>query len=387
MVKPFIEGISYLNKPIAAMLKMALGYSKLGDEYLKYHEKVQQVDIEKINEFRDDEENKIGSIFERNFITHLIQFYLTEKLKSKDPGAIKKTILIIDDLDRIDPDHFFRILNIFAAHIDQDLSDLSLKNKFGFDQVLFVFDKDNTRNIFHYRYGQNVDYDGYINKFYSRTIYEFDPFPDIIDNISIILNKIQINSHRKDLLNFNNISNLDVSFINHIIQELLIRRHINLRNLLKLLDKELPIRSRRLNLPGAGDRLTNFHFYIIICFDFIIALLGEPRSLEKALLAISEYSEFRIKSDEKFYLLQQLMGLLDYKQHLFSQKSEISVFKFDDQEFHYNLLINQNVWARICDDKGEAIDPLVILNQINSLNINRLIYNAYLICKDLGIYK
>ena len=30
----------------------------------------------------------------------------------------KKTVLIIDDLDRIDPEHIFRLLNVFAAHLD-----------------------------------------------------------------------------------------------------------------------------------------------------------------------------------------------------------------------------------------------------------------------------
>ncbi len=76
-------------------------------------------------------------------------------------------ILVIDDLDRIDPEHIFRILNIFSAH------DKLGENKFGFIKVILVCDINNIKHIYHHFYGKNVDFFGYINKFYSSEVYEY----------------------------------------------------------------------------------------------------------------------------------------------------------------------------------------------------------------------
>lgn len=110
-----------------------------------------------------------GSIFEDNFYTQLIR-ELVEQLKSQ-----KETVLIIDDLDRMDPDHIFRILNVISAHCDTyNIQGEEFQNKFGFDKIIVVCDIKNITSIFEHRYGEKVDFDGYINKFYSSGIFEFD---------------------------------------------------------------------------------------------------------------------------------------------------------------------------------------------------------------------
>src|SRR5699024_5058859 len=93
---------------------------------------------------------QVGSIYEEDFYSQLI-LQLVDQLKSlqSDTKESKETILIIDDLDRIDPDHIFRILNVLSAQIDRPGFD----NKFGFDKIVLVFDQYNVRNIFENRYG------------------------------------------------------------------------------------------------------------------------------------------------------------------------------------------------------------------------------------------
>lgn len=83
----------------------------------------------------------------------------------------KEKVLIIDDLDRVDPNHIFRILNVFSVHFDPDRE---YGNKFGFDKVILVGDIENIRRIFHAKYSSEVDFSGYIDKFYSKEVFRFD---------------------------------------------------------------------------------------------------------------------------------------------------------------------------------------------------------------------
>ena len=106
-----------------------------------------------------------GGLYEDDGYTQLIKAAL-EHVKSHEE---KKTCLIIEDLDRIDPRHLFRILNVLAAHVDMDKE----SNKFGFDNVIAVMDYDITQHIFHHFYGQQANYNGYMSKFYSHYPYYY----------------------------------------------------------------------------------------------------------------------------------------------------------------------------------------------------------------------
>lgn len=99
------------------------------------------------------------------------------RYKEKNPG--KKVVLVIEDMDRIDPRHIFRILNVFSAHIDYCYHlgyepDSTLHgNKFGLDKVLFVLDYDNLRKIYKHFYGEDANFEGYIEKFCSSTYFRY----------------------------------------------------------------------------------------------------------------------------------------------------------------------------------------------------------------------
>lgn len=143
---------------------------KLAKDYFDYHNGMKIDDEKDAKDFIEELYKKEGSIFEDNFYTQLIR-QLLERLKA-DTG--KDNVLIIEDLDRMDPDHIFRILNIFAAHFDAPDWEDGMTNKFGFDKIIIVGDYNNIKHTFAYRYGDKVDFGGYINKYYSKAPFYYD---------------------------------------------------------------------------------------------------------------------------------------------------------------------------------------------------------------------
>ena len=81
----------------------------------------------------------------------------------------KKCVLIIEDLDRLDPAHLFRILNVLSAHIDKGDG----LPKFSFDNIVAVLDYETTKHIFNHFYGERANYDGYMSKFISSHAFEY----------------------------------------------------------------------------------------------------------------------------------------------------------------------------------------------------------------------
>lgn len=156
-------------KPYKFLKNFAVLLSKLEQsglrDYKKFEDEIQKnPELEIIEKFFNNNKEKIGSQYEHNAITQIV-YELIEKIEQEKEI---KTILIIDDLDRIDPEHIFRILNILSAH--NNLGD----NKFGFEKIILVCDLKNIKHIYHHFYGQEVDFFGYINKFYSTDVYDYN---------------------------------------------------------------------------------------------------------------------------------------------------------------------------------------------------------------------
>lgn len=149
-------------------------------------------DKENIEEFVEKLSIQKGSIYENDIITQLIR-QIIDFIKEKKQ---KQVVLVIDDLDRIDPEHIFRILNILSAHDNFCESGL---NKFGIDKTIIVCDMSNIRNIYKAKYGIDVDFNGYIDKFYSKEIYHFDNTENVIKCVSDIL--CSMKSEQDDFIN------------------------------------------------------------------------------------------------------------------------------------------------------------------------------------------
>ena len=138
-----------------------------------------------LNEFTQQK----GGIYEFDPISQIIYQLITD-IKTQSG---KQVVLVIEDMDRIDPAHIFRILNVFSAHWDiRDYSEQKLTsgtplNKYNFDKILLVCHFQNIKNIFHHFYGEQTDFTGYIHKFSSSAPYEYS-LADVIGEW--IVNKI-----------------------------------------------------------------------------------------------------------------------------------------------------------------------------------------------------
>lgn len=91
----------------------------------------------------------------------------------------KNVVLIVEDLDRLEPQHLFRILNVFSAHMDfiyrngDAPSDSLVGSRFGFDSIVFVTEYNNLKRLFTHFYGGEEAFGGYINKFIPQGYFEY----------------------------------------------------------------------------------------------------------------------------------------------------------------------------------------------------------------------
>jgi len=186
--------------------------SVIGD-FSEYKSKLNATEIDQLNRFVKSFKNKKGHIHELDSNSELIIDLLGRVQNSRakpnvqdeeEPEmVVPKTVLLIDDLDRLDPEHVFRLFNIFSAHYDE----VNETNKFGFDKIIFVCDINNIQQMFAHKYGISAEFNGYIDKFYSSEIFRFDIKNYLKESIVMLL-KV-----KTDLLKFFPDNGLDNSFV------------------------------------------------------------------------------------------------------------------------------------------------------------------------------
>ncbi|XZF13555.1 P-loop NTPase fold protein [Chitinophagaceae bacterium MMS25-I14] len=277
----FVRMIPQIGKDVADAFEK---FDKLKEDYLNYHDKESQTEQEKILEYLAEGKNVEGP-FEEGEITKIIQTLLQTKEDSQE------TVLLIDDLDRVDPEHIFRILNVFAAHFDVKRSgkkDINLKNKFGFDKVIVVCDIQNIRQIFKAKYGVNTDFNGYIDKFYSYDIFEY----------SIKFELVSLIKKRIDTAPWLTVQGTRIApdsqadYFNHflagknlfseLLSLLISNDQIDLRNILKW--NKLPIKYPLISAINNTSQNTTF-FPAIFQLHLLSQIKGDFDGLKDALLA------------------------------------------------------------------------------------------------------
>lgn len=234
-----------------AILTLIEAFEKLNEKIRRKIQDGKKGDSDKINEFVKKVFSDENSIYEgENVITGIIRSLITEQEEGIDADDQQLArVLIIDDLDRIDPAHIFRLFNVFSASFDLDNF---LANKFGFDKVIFVCDLNNIRNIFFNSYGANVDFSGYIDKFYSFIPFEFFN----LDSVSDILGKIL-----KDISFVEKDSRSEPYYVDyfqgpliHLLSKLIINGELSLRSLLKFYGEELTLEGTKLKQAAIAGR-------------------------------------------------------------------------------------------------------------------------------------
>jgi len=194
--------------------------------FKKFSDQIKIDEERDIRAFLKSIDQRKGNTYEMDAVSGLI-FDLIERIKNKNK---KKSILIIDDLDRLDPEHIFRLFNIFSAHHNE----INGNNKFGFDKVIFVCDIENIRKIFHHRYGFDVDFSGYIDKFYSIAPFDFDNRKHVKNKIRELLQKVKLDS-QLDFYNFHTNHRFFI-VLKAVVQTLIDAKLLNLRMLLSCPD-------------------------------------------------------------------------------------------------------------------------------------------------------
>lgn len=265
----------------------------------KYSECKKELDLDgKKEEFLKQFDEK-GCIYEFDAITELIRSVISNLKEQTN----KQIVLVIEDLDRIDPDHVFRILNILSAHSDYriNLKTFSTQNvevnKFRFDKLLLVCDINNIKNIYYHRYGENSDFYGYIHKYYNSGPYHFSLAQELLVNIDAIYEKIVKKQINKNSDYFRSSYSLvrGATFI--LLQILIEAKQINIRQVTHR--KEF-----RLIEQAQVEKL----FY---SFDLLAELIGSKEELKKAFIKIpsDKYKFYFTKQEEcLFHLLIETLS-------------------------------------------------------------------------------
>ena len=324
LLKPLIEKIPKLGKTIVAATEALIEFCK---EFEKFHKNVQVDDFKKAVDYIQQIKAQMASV-EEDHITELIRSSI-QSLSEEN----KKTVLIIDDLDRIDPEHIFRILNVFSAHFDINTNE----NKFFFDKVILVCDIENIRAIFHTRYGSTIDFSGYIDKFYSRNIFRFDNNLKIEQFIERCVQLVKFNTTAAQVINIRSYSRQYV-FLVCVLKDLLSRHYINLRKLLAL--KNLPFaRSGEVNFLLPKNYVTRQDYPIIIVIELLIEILGNKKLLIEA---INELQNFNTSLESQSYDFAGLIiPLLDIKENK-SNCGEIYTFQDAERNIYFKYSLSHN---------------------------------------------
>lgn len=268
--------------------------------------KVNITEFDHILSFVRQIESQQGSIYENDFFSKLI-CSLVAKAKLK----YDQVFLTIDDLDRMDPDHIFRILNIFAAHFDDNIfNGIEKNNKFDFDKVILCCDLENIRNIYHNRYGNNVDFNGYINKFFSKGVFTYEN----IENTKKIIDEIVENISIKNATN-NVISGTYKEILCSILKGLVDCRKITPRHLFRHSYSEyiIPLCTVKSN----RTEFENWQIPITVVFEFIIDLYGNTQNAIEAVRALNinltlETPSFRERFVGDLVLMNYVQSLSDH---------------------------------------------------------------------------
>ena len=205
---------------IIPVIGLKEGYKALKGLVSTIDEKRKKQDVlHVVDDYLNGFYGKMGSISECDAFTYLIQKSLERMMA--------KSVLIIEDLDRIDPAHLFRIMNVLSSQVDNPYySEVPHGNKFGFDKIILVMDYEIARHLFHHFYGKEANYEGYMNKFLNTLPYKFSISEEAQKQVE---NKLIRTFGTSDVLNFRSPLNphkfnSDTFFLLVAVKELSVRR-------------------------------------------------------------------------------------------------------------------------------------------------------------------
>ncbi len=355
---------------------VATGVEEISKLFQKFDEGWKQInanqELEILKNFQVETETNF--LLEYDEISDLIASQLdrivTEKTKE---GTNPDKILIVDDLDRLDPEHIFRLFNVFSAHFDQvnyrlaDDGENLPENKFGFDKIIFVCDIENIRKIFAHKYGEGVDFSGYIDKFYSKQIF-------------YLLHKDAFQKHIQKYidLQFQNICVFDNArtkkIIFYMIQSLFEGKQLSIRDIIRLGNIHLSdliannkIKDIDVHLDKIGAPIYSFIAYYPICISIYILskLFGNSsifwEKFNKAIIISSTITnDYESESYEFDRIMPGLILFADFENHQFNVDADVDLKKENQKTYELkgNTTIKYSVLGNSINDHYRDESPM-----------------------------
>jgi len=280
LVEVFKKSVSLIPK-LGRPLKDVIG---LIESFLKFKKEIEAGDQGSIDTFLNEIKKK--KISETDPLSEMLKQKINKQKKKK------QSVLILDDLERVDPEHIFRIINIFFAHFDSHNTEIS--NKFSFDKIILVADVQNIKSIFHYKYGKETDFNGYFDKFFSVEVFQFKNEEIITKVIDQIISKFRIEDDiiLNDALGSNEVLRI---FSGHILKkslELTGKEKLNLRQLLKGIKFPLSAFTKEHYYSRRKEGLQ----HINISIEALISIFG---GLDSDFISVLEKIKQNIKSKKE----------------------------------------------------------------------------------------
>lgn len=324
-------------------------FAKFCEKREKYYEKKHTAD-KYLSSFSQIK----GNIYENDGYTAIIRSALNW-IKDDHPmngpdWKKKKPVLIVEDLDRLDPRHLFRILNVLSAHIDDTTSPDIVTNKFGFDNIVLVMDYEATEHIFHHFYGDKACYEGYMSKFLSREPFRYSIQPFIAIQIERELSK-----------------KLEIPHVFMTFFKFWMRiRELSIRDL------------KKLTLFDSQDRIRNTYFEFkkmkfstsLPLFHLIIYMMECGMSVDdivkdlKSQITLESKGEMNIKCPEFMRLTYPLYAI--------TKKKDIKFFSYGVGKFEVSLKTENDIVTDISVSPAETWDNSNLV-KIDGLDIEETI--------------
>ena len=333
-------------------------WDKLKEEFLSFHDESVKTETDRLIDWQESVQKKVGSLYENDIITRII----SDMVK---PVEGRESVLIIDDLDRLDPDHIFRILNVFGAHFDQTKS--YSNTRLDFDKIILVCDIKNIESIFKHRYGSDADFTGYTDKFYSSEIFWFDNNSAVNSLFATTFKHLLTISHlqggddQKRAFFFRN------GFIQTFLNFSLVNKFAKIRDFYKIsnlqaidLEYVLEIDDRK-NYPV-------YDFPIAIQLNILSKFLGGYSSLRKILF---ECKQRRLKLNLDFLGIFFSFHSLEYKESrrersYQSEFNNIKYFVVESGEGGYAVVYSYNGGI---DPSQYSIDDRAVISTSDSWDL------------------
>lgn len=318
-----------------------------------YKAEIGETEYDLLHKYIKSFKSKQGHAYESDSISELIIEMLNRvksvKLESSS-GQSNKTVLLIDDLDRLDPEHVFRLFNVFSAHYDE----VTETNKFGFDKIIFVCDVNNIQQMFNHRYGLNVEFGGYIDKFYSSEIFYFNVVKYLKESLGKIINSrynlkkffpdgIQRNFEER----FNLHSNQDFyNVLQYILYRMIESHSLRLRNFQRFKGFAIP---NQMFLTNAGD-MKVYYYHLLVLLINLEGFFARPHDLMIAFENLYKgfISNYESNTDSR-YVDKNIERIIEYSLPFIIDEKKIFMRSYDFEE-------NKDFILNYVNEKNDPID-------------------------------